>query len=211
VATKVQMALLRLERSFSDETAEKLETLIDELERWNRKVNLTAIRDRKQMITSHLLDSLVAGPLLEGESILDVGTGPGFPGLPLAIIHPERQFTLLDSNNKKIMFAQHVAGLLGLGNVSAVKARGEDYAPGHGFDTVIARALAALPRLVEIAGHHVREDGVFVALKGRYPEEELEALVKLDIPWSHAVTELDVPGLEKGTRHAVLLRHHNIS
>jgi 16S rRNA (guanine527-N7)-methyltransferase len=101
--------------------------------------------------------------------------------------------------------------LLGLGNVSAVKARGEDYAPGHGFDTVIARALAALPRLVEIAGHHVRENGVFVALKGRYPEEELETLVKLNIPWSHAVTELDVPGLEKGTRHAVLLRRHNIS
>ena len=107
-----------------------------------------------------------------------MGTGPGFPGLPLAIVQPERQFTLLDSNNKKIMFAQHAAGLLDLGNVSAVKARGEDYAPGHGFDTVIARALAALPRLVEIAGHHVREDGVFVALKGRYPAEELEQLEK---------------------------------
>ena len=95
------------------------------------------------------------------------------------------------------------AGLLGLDNVSAVKARGEDYAPGHGFDTVIARALAALPRLVEIAGHHVGEDGVFVALKGRYPVDELE---QLELPWRHAVTELVVPGLEKGSRHAVLLR-----
>ena len=79
-----------------------------------------------------------------------------FPGLPLAIVEPEREFTLLDSNNKKIMFVQHAAGLLGLSNVSAVKGRGEDYAPGHGFDTVIARALAALPKLTEIAGHHVR-------------------------------------------------------
>jgi len=208
---KIQAALEHLEHSFPDDVAEKLGTLLDELERWNRKVNLTAIRNREEMITSHLLDSLVAGPLLEGESILDVGTGPGFPGLPLAIAHPSRQFTLLDSNNRKIMFAQHAAGLLGLRNVSAVKGRGEDYAPGHGFDTVIARALAALPRLVEIAGHHVREGGVFVALKGRYPEEELEALVELDIPWSHAVTELDVPGLEKGSRHAVLLRRYNTS
>jgi len=211
LTTEIQAALDQLEQRFVSGAAGKLGVLIDELERWNRKVNLTAIRDRDEMITSHLLDSLVAGPLLEGESVLDVGTGPGFPGLPLAIVHPERQFTLLDSNNKKIMFAQHVAGMLDLDNVSAVKARGEDYAPGHGFDTVIARALAALPRLVEIAGHHVREDGVFVALKGRYPEEELEALVELDIPWSHAVTALDVPGLEKGSRAAVVPRRHNIS
>jgi 16S rRNA (guanine527-N7)-methyltransferase len=203
LTAKIQTALDRLEQSFPDHTAEKLGILIDELLRWNRKVNLTAIRDVDEAITSHILDSLVAAPWLEGTSVLDVGTGPGFPGLPLAIIEPEREFTLLDSNNRKIMFAQHAAGLLGLGNVSAVKARGEDYAPGHGFDTVIARALAALPRLVEIAGHHVGEDGVLVALKGRYPEQEIE---ELDLPWSHTVKELDVPGLEKGSRHAVLLR-----
>jgi len=182
---------------------ERFDVLLDELERWNRKVNLTAVRDRDQMVTLHLHDSLAARPLLEGRQILDVGTGPGFPGLPLAIAEPEREFTLLDSNNKKIMFIQHVVSLLGLDNVSAVKSRGEDYAPGHRFDTVIARALAALPRLVEIAGHHVREDGVFVALKGRYPAEELE---EVTTPWSHEVKELHVPGLEEGSRHAVLLR-----
>ena len=102
------------------------------------------------------------------------------------------------------MFVQHVAGLLGLDNVTAVKGRGQDYAPGHRFDTVIARALAALQRLVEIAGHHVREDGVFVALKGRYPAEEIEQLD--ETLWSHVVEELHVPGLERGSRHAVLLR-----
>lgn len=209
MTARIQTALNGLGQSFPEGTAEKLGILIDELERWNRKVSLTAIRDRGEMITGHLLDSLVAAPLLEGETVLDVGTGPGFPGLPLAVVHPERQFTLLDSNNKKIMFAQHAAGLLGLDNVSVVKARGEDYAPGHGFDTVIARALAALPRLVEIAGHHVGEDGVFVALKGRYPTEELEELEKLELPWRHAVTELNVPGLEKGSRHAVLLRRQS--
>lgn len=200
---KIESALQRLEQTFPEGTAGKLATLLDDLERWNRNVNLTAIRDVDAMITAHMLDSLVARPLLYGDEILDVGTGPGFPGLPLAIAEPERQFTLLDSNNKKIMFAQHAAGLLGLDNVVTVKARGEDYAPGHRFDTVIARALAALPKLVEIAGHHVGEDGVFVALKGRYPAKELE---QLDHPWGHAVTELTVPGLARGSRHAVLLR-----
>ena len=180
----------------------KFETLLDELERWNRKVNLTAIRDREEMVTAHIEDSLSVRPLLHGVRILDVGTGAGFPGLPLAIAEPDRDFTLLDSNNKKIQFVQHAAGLLGLDNVTAVKARAEDYAPGYRFDTVIARALASLPKLLEMAGHHVREDGVFVALKGRYPEEELE---QVPDTWRCNVRELTVPGLEAGSRHAVLI------
>jgi 16S rRNA (guanine527-N7)-methyltransferase len=182
---------------------ERFDRLLDELVRWNKKVNLTAVRDRDEMYRLHIADSLAVRPLLHGREILDVGTGAGFPGLPLAIAEPDREFTLVDSNNKKIMFVQHAAGLLGLDNVNAVKARGEDFAPGHRFDTVIARALASLPKLVDIAGHHVGEDGVFVALKGRYPAEELE---ELQAPWSHEVTEVAVPGLEPGSRHAVLLR-----
>jgi len=202
-AADIKAAIAQLPQSFPGDAAAKMAELLNELERWNRRVNLTAVRDPDEMVTAHILDSLVVRPFLEGKRILDVGTGPGFPGLPLAIVEPERAFTLLDSNNKKIMFVQHAAGLLGLQNVEAVKARGEDYAPGQRFDTVIARALAALPRLVEIAGHHVGEDGVFVALKGRYPAEELE---ELEAPWSHEVVQLTVPGLEAGSRHAVLLR-----
>jgi 16S rRNA (guanine527-N7)-methyltransferase len=201
--SQIQVALDKLGGGVSEDAAPRFATLLTELDKWNRKVNLTAIRDPEEMITGHLLDSLVVRPLLKGETVLDVGTGAGFPGLPLAIAEPQREFTLVDSNNKKIQFVLHVAGLLGLDNVTAVKARTEDYAPGDRFDTVIARAVAALPRLLEIAGHHVGEDGVFVALKGRYPAEEIQ---QLPAGWDYTVTELSVPGLDSGSRHAVLMR-----
>jgi len=200
---RVGDALGALQPAVPAELVPQFVSLLQELERWNRKVNLTAIRDPDEMISVHLLDSLVARPLLHGVRVLDVGTGAGFPGLPLAIAEPDRQFELVDSNLKKIMFVQHVTGLLGLSNVHAVQSRSEDYAPGHRFDTVIARAVATLPRLLDIAGHHVEGDGVFVALKGRYPAKELK-----DVPetWEYDVKDLDVPGLEKESRHAVLLR-----
>ena len=203
IVDDIQEAIDQLDQEFPANAAEQFAVLLDELQRWNRKVNLTAIRDSGEMITSHLLDSLVARPFLEGSSVLDVGTGAGFPGLPLAVAEPQRQFVLIDGNNRKIQFVQHVAGLLGLDNVTAMKARTEDYAPGERFDTVVARAVAALPRLLEIAGHHVGEDGVFVALKGRFPAAEPE---QIPAGWNCTVTELSVPGLESGSRHAVLMR-----
>ena len=200
---QIQAAIDDLEQELPANAADRFAVLLSELDKWNRKVNLTAIRDGGEMVTGHLLDSLVARPFLEGGRVLDVGTGAGFPGLPLAIAEPQRQFVLIDSNNKKIQFVQHVAGLLGIDNVNAVKARTEDYAPGERFDTVVARAVAALPRLIEIAGHHVGEGGVFVALKGRYPAAEPE---QIPAGWNCTVTELSVPGLDSGSRHAVLIR-----
>jgi 16S rRNA (guanine527-N7)-methyltransferase len=200
----IRTGLAGLDPHYTPADAGRFATLLAELGRWNRKMNLTAIREPAEMVTGHLLDSLVARDLLHGVAILDVGTGAGFPGLPLAIAEPDRDFHLLDSHGRKIQFVQHAAGLLGLANVTAVTARAEDYAPGHRFDTVIARAVATVPRLLEIAGHHVGEDGVFVALKGRDPAEELEGL---PAGWSADIVDLDVPGLEAGSRHAVVLRH----
>lgn len=198
----IQKALAELGQIYPEKAADKFATLLFELARWNQRVNLTAIRDPEDMITGHLLDSLSVRPMLSGSRILDVGTGAGFPGLPLAIVEPEKSFMLVDSNNKKIMFVDHVVALLGLTNVTAEKARTEDFAPGKRFATVIARAVAALPRLIEIAGHHVREDGVFIALKGRYPAAELQ---QIPDTWDYSVKELKVPGLEAGSRHAVLM------
>ena len=180
----------------------RLATLLTELERWNRRVNLTAIRDLDEMVSGHILDSLAVRHVLRGPAVLDIGTGAGFPGLPLAIVEPDMEFVLLDSNGKKISFVNHVIGELGLGNAEAVKARAEDYAPGKRFDTVIARALATVPRLVELSAHLVGEDGQLLALKGKYPAEELEAITKHP-EWEFTVTPVEVPGLEAHARHTV--------
>lgn len=198
----LRQGLAALGQSLGDDDLARIVRLLDELERWNRRINLTAVRSRGAMLPRHVFDSLAVRPWLRGRRILDVGTGPGFPGLPLAIAEPGREFVLLDSNNKKIRFVEHAAALLGLDNVTAVRSRAEHYAPGERFDTVIARAVAELATLARIAGHHVGEDGVFLALKGRHPAEELE---KLDAYWEATVAPLSVPGLAEGSRHAVLM------
>ena len=191
------------DRALSTASVDRLALLIEELGRWNRRINLTAIRDPRAMVSGHVLDSLVVRPLLHGRRIIDIGTGAGFPGLPLAIAEPDRDFLLLDANAKKLGFVQHIIGRLGLKNAAVAKARAEDYAPGERFDTVIARALASMARLVELGGHLVGEDGVLLALKGKLPAEELD-----DLPgsWEYSVTKLKVPGLENHARHLITLR-----
>ena len=174
--------------------AARLLTLLDELERWNRSYNLTAIGSREEMITHHLLDSLSISPDLAGERIADVGTGAGFPGLPLAVVNPARQFTLIDSNGKKVRFVEHAVRTLALGNVTALKARAETMRPEVPFDTVTARALAALPELLPQLAPLCGPATRVLAMKGRWPVQELE---ELPAPWRLTGSRtIEVPGLD---------------
>ena len=205
LCASITVGLDSLQLDLPDGAIAKLARLLTELERWNRRVNLTAIRDLEAMVSGHILDSLAVRPLLEGRRVIDVGTGAGFPGLPLAIAEPQIEFGLLDSNGKKISFVQHVIGELGLSNATAIRARAEDYAPAERFDTVIARALASIPKLLQLAGHLIREEGVLLALKGKHPAAELESIEELP-GWKYVVTDVTVPGLETHARHVVCLR-----
>ena len=190
-----------LGQELAEESIEKCARLLCELERWNARINLTAIRDPREMVSGHLLDSMAIRPLINGKSLIDIGTGAGFPGLPIAIAEPGLTVELLDSNARKIGFVQHVIGELDISNAVVVRSRAENYAPGKRFDTVIARGLASIPRLIEFGGHLVAEKGIMLALKGRFPADELEAM---PAAWDHEVTELTVPGLD--ARHVVTLK-----
>jgi 16S rRNA (guanine527-N7)-methyltransferase len=184
--------------------AGRLLALTQELARWNRTYNLTSITAPDEMLTHHLLDSLAVHADLHGTRIADVGTGAGFPGLPLAVCNPEREFTLIDSNGKKTRFVSHAAYLLGLSNVTAVHARAEALKPGQPFDTVVARAFAALPQMLPSVEGLCGPETRVLAMKGRWPEEELAAL---PAPWRVARSRpLVVPGLEAARCVIVLMR-----
>ena len=186
----------------STEQQEKLLAYIALLHKWNRAFNLTSVRDPAQMIPRHLLDSLAVSPYLQGQSILDVGTGPGLPGIPLAILFPEKAFTLLDSNGKKTRFVRQSVLELGLKNVAVEQARVEALESDHGFDTITSRAFAPLAEIVSLTQGLLAEGGRLLAMKGRYPDEELAAVD--GSKWNLEVVALEVPGQE-GERHAVIV------
>jgi len=183
-----------LKVTLSDTDARRLLALLDELARWNEMFNLTGITARPEMITHHLLDSLAVSGDLAGERIADAGTGAGFPGLPLAVANPDRHFTLIDSTAKKICFVEHAAQLLKLVNVTALHARAEQMRPQPPFDTVVARALAPLPRLLATVAPLCGPASRVLAMKGKWPGAELAALPP---DWRLiASRELAVPGLD---------------
>jgi len=170
--------------------------------KWNKAFNLTAIRDPGEMVSRQLLDSLSILNLVQGERVLDVGTGPGLPGIPLAVAEPDRRFVLIDSNGKKTRFVQQSVLALGLDNVQVVRTRVEAYQPDAGFDTITSRAFAALPKMVQLTRHLLADQGRLLAMKGTVPTDEIAELAAEG--YRVEVTTLSVPGSD-GQRHALLV------
>ena len=169
-------------------------TLVSELAEWNTRFNLTAISEPAEVVDKHLLDSLAVLSHLRGLRIADIGTGAGFPGLPLAVADLDRRFTLVESTGKKASFVRHAVGNLRLPNVEIVQGRSEALRPSRPFDSVVARALGSLSDFVRVAGHLVGRNGRLLAMKGRSPDEEIKAL---PAGWKAlAVHPIRVPGLD---------------
>jgi 16S rRNA (guanine527-N7)-methyltransferase len=175
----------------TDQQVEQLLGFIKLIEKWNKAYNLTAIRDREEMALLHILDSLAIVPHIEGKRIIDIGTGAGLPGIPLAICLPEVGFTLLDSNAKKTRFVQQVILELKLKNVEVLHSRVENYHPEQEYDAVLTRAFASLPDIVKLTAHLLAKDGVLLAMKGQNLEAELA-----EIAAKKSVISVSVPGTD---------------
>jgi len=172
------------------------------LDRWNRTYNLTAIRDPREMVTRHLLDSLAMQAFVEDGSLADLGTGPGLPGIPLAIAKPQLQVTLVESNGKKARFLREAVRTLGLTNARVAESRAEALDEPGAYDAITARALDVLPGIIKVGGHLLKPGGRLLAMKGMRPDDEIAAL---PAGWTlSALHALTVPGLV-GERHLVIV------
>lgn len=175
---------------------------LDLLQRWNQAYNLTSITEPLDMVVRHILDSATARPCLHGKAVLDAGSGAGLPGIPLALLEPERHFTLLDSVGKKVSFLRQAVLELKLPNVTPVQARLEAWEPSQRFDTVICRALGSLAELAQLCGRLLAPAGRLVAMKGRFPAGEID---ELPAGWRvTSASRVEVPGLA-AERHIVVL------
>jgi len=194
------------ELGLPQDLAEPLFDYVELLTKWNKTYNLTAVRDPEEMVTLHLLDSLTAIPYLAGASVLDVGTGAGLPGIPLAIACADKSFTLLDTNGKKTRFVEHAARKLGLGNVTVVQSRIETFEPANeskiGFDTITSRAFSSLEDFAGACRGLLADGGRLLAMKGKLQSEEISVLNEAQ--WSITSEQVSVPGLE-AERHMIIL------
>jgi 16S rRNA (guanine527-N7)-methyltransferase len=199
---RLQAGLAELGLAPGADACERLLDYVELLTRWNTAYNLTAVRAPDEMITRHLLDSLAVAKLVRGDSLADLGTGAGLPGIPLAILAPERRHALIDSNGKKVRFLREAVRTLGLANVQVQQSRVED-ARGQ-YDCVTARAFATLGEMLRLGGHLLAADGIWIALKGRLSKEEI-----LGVPAGFAVADvmvLTVPGLGAARQVAIIKR-----
>ncbi|MDB3926475.1 16S rRNA (guanine(527)-N(7))-methyltransferase RsmG [Porticoccaceae bacterium] len=197
----LETGLRELNLNCSSLQLEKLLKYLELLQRWNKAFNLTAIRDPLQMVRFHLLDSLAIHPYVQGlKSIIDVGTGPGLPGIPLAILNPEINFTLLDSNGKKTRFLFQAINELKLTNASEINHRVEAYQPNQLFDAVISRAFSSISDMLNQCDHLVSDQGCFLAMKGKKPDSELSQMSKAYKVIE--VSEVNVPLIDS-ERHLV--------
>lgn len=201
---KLQSLLAQTSLQVSEQQVQLLIQYVELLHKWNKAYNLTSVRDPHDMLIKHIMDSLMVGEVIQGNNFIDVGTGPGLPGIPLAILYPERNFVLLDSLGKRITFLRQVVFQLKLTNVQPVKSRVEDYQGEIPFDGVLSRAFSSLNDMVSWCSHLITEDhGLFFALKGQYPTDELADLPKnINLVSSH---EIEVPELI-GERHVIVLK-----
>ena len=186
----------------TDHQKNQLVAYVGLLDKWNKAYNLTSVRDPNEMLVRHILDSIVVAPYLQGSRFIDVGTGPGLPGIPLAIVRPEAHFTLLDSLGKRVRFLRQVQHELKLDNVTPVQSRVEAFPAEPPFDGVISRAFASLNDMVSWGQHLPAANGHFYALKGLAQKDEME-----NLPEGYAIAEvieLHVPQLE-GERHLVVI------
>ena len=204
LAEKLNSLLKQTALLITDQQKQQLIDLVKLLNKWNKAYNLTSVRDPQEMLVKHILDSIVVSPYLQGERFIDVGTGPGLPGLPLAIVQPDKHFVLLDSLGKRISFIRNAVRELGLSNVEPVLSRVEDYMPDQQFDGVLSRAFASLKDMTEWCQHLQHKSGFFYALKGQYHQQEVQELSNLFV--IQQVIELQVPELI-GERHLVLIAH----
>ncbi|EIT1451313.1 16S rRNA (guanine(527)-N(7))-methyltransferase RsmG, partial [Salmonella enterica] len=180
--------------SLTDHQKTLLVAYVDMLHKWNKAYNLTSVRDPAEMVVRHILDSIVVAPYLQGQRFIDVGTGPGLPGIPLAIVLPDAHFTLLDSLGKRVRFLRQVQHELRLENITPVQSRVEAYPSEPPFDGVISRAFASLNDMVSWCHQLPGEKGRFYALKGQLPEDEIASLP--DEFSVESVEKLRVPQLE---------------
>jgi 16S rRNA (guanine527-N7)-methyltransferase len=204
LSARLMAGAAALQLTLTAQQCQQLLQLVQELLRWNKTYNLTAITNVDEVLTHHLLDSLSAQHLVQGVAVADVGTGAGFPGLPLAIVQTQRQFTLIDAVDKKLRFIDHMVRELGLSNVQSRHARVEQMQAVAAFDTVIARAFAPLPRLVEWVAPLCNEATRVIAMKGQWPEPREAG--PLPQGWSiQKVEAVKVPGLD-AARHLIVLQ-----